>query len=74
MDTSPEAAEIVRQAILRTAPADRIRHAFELSEQIRELSLSRLRMRYPSYSTLQLVEILIGESLIPRSRSETSQG
>jgi hypothetical protein len=62
-DTRPEAADVLRAAILKTAPAERMRRALELSEQVRALSLLRLRQRYPEHTTLQLVEILTGESL-----------
>ena len=62
-DTRPEAADVMRAAILTTAPAERMRRALELSEQLRALSLSRLRQLHPEYSTLQLVELLTGESL-----------
>jgi hypothetical protein len=62
-DTRPEAADVIRAAILRTAPAERMRRALELSEQLRALSLARLRQRHPEYTTRQLVELLTGESL-----------
>lgn len=64
-DTRPEAAAIVRSAILNTAPAERIRQVLEMSEQLRALSLVGLRIRYPGHSILQLVELLSGETLIP---------
>jgi hypothetical protein len=69
-DTRPEAAEIVREAIRRTPPAERIRQVLELSEQMRTLSLTTLRRRHPNLSTLQLVELLSGESLIPTAARE----
>ncbi len=64
-DTRPEAVAVVRDAILNTAPAERMRRALEMSEQLRELSLISLRTRYPADSTLQLVERLSGIPLIP---------
>jgi hypothetical protein len=64
-DTRPEAAAIVREAMRRTAPADRVRQALVLSEQMRTLSLATLRRHHPALSTLQLVELLSGETLIP---------
>ena len=64
-DTRPEAAQVVRDAIGRLSPAQRLRQALELSEQMRALSLIQLRRRHPEYSTLQLVELLSGETLIP---------
>ncbi len=64
-DTRSEAVAVIREAILKTAPAERMRRALELSEQVRSLSLAGLRLRHPGYSTLQLVELLSGETLIP---------
>ena len=64
-DTRSEAVAVVRDAILKTAPAERMRRALELSEQVRSLSLAGLRLRHPNCSTLQLVELLSGETLIP---------
>lgn len=58
---------VVREAILRMEPAERVRQALELSEQVRALSLAGLRVRHPGCSTLQLVELLSGETLIPVS-------
>ena len=64
-DTRPEAVAIVREAVRRTAPAERVRQALLLSEQMRTLSLATLRRHHPGLSTLQLVELLSGETLIP---------
>ena len=64
-DTRPEAAQVVREAIRHLSPAQRVRQALELSEQMGALSLAQLRQRHPEYSTLQLVELLSGETLIP---------
>lgn len=63
-DTRPEAAAVLRETILRTAPAERMRQALELSETVRALSLSGLRLRHPGFSTLQLVELLYGKPLM----------
>ena len=64
-DTRPEAAAVVRDAMLRISPAERVRQALLLSEQMRTLSLATLRRRHPDCSALQLVELLSGETLIP---------
>lgn len=64
-DTSPEAAAVVREAIRRTPPEERVRQVLALSEQMRTLSLTALRRRHPEHSTLQLVELLTGEILVP---------
>ena len=67
-NTSPEAAAAVRAAILRRSPAERLQQALELSEQVRELSLTALRAKYPERSTLELVEMMLGTQLIPPDR------
>ena len=67
-DTSPEAAAVVRAAILRRSPAVRLQQVLELSEQVRELSLAGLRKKYPERSTLELVELMLGTQLIPPDR------
>lgn len=64
-DTAAEAARVARDAILRTDPIDRIRQALAHSEAVRELALARLRERHPDLSTLALVELLLGERLVP---------
>jgi hypothetical protein len=69
-DTRPEAAAVVREAIRRTPPVERMRQVLELSEQIRTLSLETLRRRHPNLSTLQLVELLSGETLLPTDARE----
>ena len=64
-DTRPEAAAVVRSAIQQTPPAERIRQMLDMSEKVRALSLVGLRARYPELSTLQLVERLLGQTLVP---------
>jgi hypothetical protein len=64
-DTTPEAQEAVRIATVRTAPVQRLRDALAFSETMRELSLARLRARHPDRSTLELVEILLNQQLVP---------
>ncbi len=71
-DTSPDAAAVAREAILRTPPVDRLRRALADSETMRELALSRLRLRYPERSTLELVEVLLGEP-VTRGRLTTGR-
>lgn len=64
-DTSALAAQAAREAIRRTAPVERMRRALAHSETMRELALSRLRVRHPELSTVALVERLLGERLMP---------
>lgn len=68
-DTTPEAAAIVRRAIRQQTPAERVNAAVALSESLRAMSLATLRARFPERSTLQLVELITGESLVPCVRS-----
>lgn len=63
-DTSAEAARVVRDAIRRTDPIDRMRQALSHSERMRGLALARLRARHPDLSTVALVEMLLGERLM----------
>lgn len=67
-DTTREAASVVRAAIRRTDPAVRLREALAHSEAMRDLALSRLRAKHPHRSTLELVELLLGEPLIRDDR------
>lgn len=64
-DTTSRAEQVRRTAILRLEPAERLRQAFSFSESVRHLALTRLRAQYPAHTTLELVEILLGESLVP---------
>jgi hypothetical protein len=62
------AAEAVRLAALRRMdPAERLRQAFDLSEWARALALARLRQVYPDQTELELVERVLGRSLVPRA-------
>jgi hypothetical protein len=67
-DTSPDAERIVLQARRRMPPVERMRQALEWSESARALALGRLRARYPEKSTLELVENMLGQQLIPANR------
>jgi hypothetical protein len=68
-DTSSEAAAVVRAAVQRRSPVQRMRDALELSESLRALALARLRSRHPAESPIALVERLTGESLQPAART-----
>lgn len=71
-DTSPEADAIVRAAIRRRPPVERMREALELSDSLRTLVLARLRRDHPADSPIALVERLTGESLRPAVRTGPS--
>jgi len=63
-DTDPEAAALVLRAIRQQSPAQRVEAALALSESVRAISLTALRVRFPDRSMLELVEMITGESAI----------
>ncbi len=67
-DTSDTATALVRDALLRQTPLERMRATLALSESMRAVSLAGLRVRYPERSAFELVELLTGESLRPAVR------
>ncbi len=68
-DTTPEAAALVLRAIKQQSPAQRVAAALALSESVRAISLTALRARFPDRSTLELVALITGESMVPTARS-----
>ena len=62
-DTSPLADQARLAAIRRLDPVERLRQAFELSEAMRELALTRLRAEHPGYPERELVERWMGHTL-----------
>ncbi|MEO7359102.1 MAG: hypothetical protein ABI120_02150 [Gemmatimonadaceae bacterium] len=68
-DTTPEAAALVQRAIRRQTPEQRVEAVLALSESMRAISLATLRARFPERSTLELVAIITGESMVPSARS-----
>jgi hypothetical protein len=63
-DTSRAAEAIRIAAVRRQRPADRLRQALEFSESARALALASLRRRHPERTDRQLVELLLGETLV----------
>ncbi|MGH7713949.1 MAG: hypothetical protein ACREOG_21900 [Gemmatimonadaceae bacterium] len=68
------AAERMRVAAIRAqTPAERLRHAIDLSEAARKLALAGLRTRYPALSDLEIVALYAGYRLphgaLPRGQS-----
>lgn len=60
------AAEQVRVAAIRgMSPVARLHQVFELSESVRRVALSTLRLRHPDYTDVELVELFLGERLLP---------
>ena len=64
-DTTMAAEQVRLAAVRRLAPAERLRQMFALSESVRRLALSGLRARHPDRTDVELVEILLGERLVP---------
>jgi len=68
-DTTPEAAALVLRAIRQQSPAQRVAAALALSESVRAISLAALRARFPDRTTLELVALITGDSMVPTARS-----
>lgn len=66
-DTTAAAEQVQLAAIRSLEPVERLRQALELSESVRALALSRLREIHPDRTELELVELLLGVTLVPRS-------
>lgn len=64
-DTTLEADAVVRAAVRRRSPVERMRDALALSDALRAVSLARLRREHPTDSPVALVERLTGDSLRP---------
>ena len=52
-------------AIRRMEPGERVRQAFALSESMRRVALAGLRQVHPHRTDLELVELILGRSLVP---------
>ena len=68
-DTSPDAERVRLAAVRAMEPARRLRQALDLSEAARNLALTGLRATHPGLSELELVELMLGRSLLPRGRA-----
>lgn len=64
-DTTSAAEQVRLAAVRRMPPAERLRQAFDLSESVRRLALAGLRLRYPGRTDLELVERMLGTTLVP---------
>ncbi|MEO8620834.1 MAG: hypothetical protein ABI625_07205 [bacterium] len=71
-DTTDAAEDVRLAAVRRLTPAARLRQMFELSESMRQVALAGLRPRYPTSTDLELVERLLGQTLIPPGSRPTS--
>ncbi len=70
-DTTAAAQQVRLAAIRSVAPIDRLSQAFELSEWARALALSRLRKIHGGRTELELVELLLGTTLVPQRSMRT---
>ncbi|HEY4768335.1 MAG TPA: hypothetical protein VII26_05330 [Candidatus Limnocylindria bacterium] len=70
MDTSLEAAEVQAATFRRMSPSERLALAFEMSEEVRQLALSGLRVRHPGWDEERLhdalLEVMLGPDLAAR--------
>ena len=68
-DTTSTARQIQLEAIRAMPPAARLAQALALSESNRRLLVAALRVRHPSWTDLQLVELSLGRQLVPPTRT-----
>jgi len=64
-DITSAAEQVYLEAIRRQEPSDRLRQALAFSEWARSLALAGLAERFPERTQLELVEILLGTTLLP---------
>lgn len=73
-DTSPEAAEILRQRMLRMTPSQRIEEGAKLCKFARQVMRGGIRMRHPDYTPEQvemaLARLLWGDDLYRKARPD----
>jgi hypothetical protein len=67
-DTDAEAEAIVRDAVRRRVPMQRVYDALALSAELRSVALAAARRRHPDATILELVEWVTGEPLVPEVR------
>lgn len=73
-DTSPEAAEILRQRIRALTPSQRVEEGVKLCKLSREMMRAGIRMRHPDYEPEQvemaLARLLWGDDLYRQARPD----
>lgn len=76
-DTDPSAFQAQLDFYRRIGPEARVRLAFQMSEQAREISKAGIRMRHPEYTEDQLqhalFRLLLGETLYRAAWPEREQ-
>jgi hypothetical protein len=73
-DTSPEAAEILRERMRRMTPSQRIEEGARLCKFARQMMRAGIRMRHPAYVEEQvemaLARLLWGDDLYRKARPD----
>ncbi len=73
-DTSPEAWEVYLGLVRAMPPAERLRRALELSEEVRRVAEAGLRLRYPRADereiTLHRARLELGPDLFRKAYPE----
>ena len=73
-DTSPEAAEILRERMRRLTPSQRIEEGIKLCKLSRQFMRAGIRMRHPDYDEHQvekaLARLLWGDDLYRKARPD----
>lgn len=71
-DTSPEAAEILRERLRRMTPAQRVEEGVRLCKLARQVMRAGIRMRHPDYDQehveMALARLLWGDELYRKAR------
>lgn len=73
-DTSPEAAEVLRERMRRLSPSQRIEEGIKLCKLSRQIMRAGIPMRHPDYDEEQvemaLARLLWGAELYRKARPE----
>jgi hypothetical protein len=73
-DTSPEAAAILRERMLRMTPSERIEEGARLCKFARQMMRAGIRHRHPDYDEphveMALVRLLWGDDLYRKARPD----
>jgi hypothetical protein len=71
-DTSPEAARVLTERVLRLTPQQRVEEGLRASLLAREIMRAGIRMRHPDYTSEQVEEalarLLWGDELYRQAR------
>ncbi|MEM9454584.1 MAG: hypothetical protein AAGF11_10420 [Myxococcota bacterium] len=73
-DTSPEAAEILRERMRRLTPSQRFEEGIKLCKLSRQIMRAGIRMRHPDYDEQQvemaLARLLWGDDLYRKAKPD----